>query len=82
MSLLPPRRRPIWIWLLWLVLFYTVWSWLVFAHDRWSDVVEHWGIALAMAVGSYAAGSTPMGGGTVGFPILVLLFKESAELGT
>lgn len=81
MSLLPRRRRPIWIWLLWLVLFYTVWSWLVFAHDRWSDVVEHWAISLAMAMGSYAAGSTPMGGGTVGFPILVLLFKESAELG-
>lgn len=34
-----------------------------------------------MAVGSYAAGSTPMGGGTVGFPILVLLFQKSAELG-
>lgn len=27
-----------------------------------------------MAVGSYAAGSTLMGGGTVGFPVLVLLF--------
>lgn len=34
-----------------------------------------------MAAGSYVAGSTPMGGGTVGFPILVLLFKEPATLG-
>lgn len=81
MSILPYRRRPIWIWLLWLVIFYSLWAWLVFAHERWNDVQEHWGIALAMALGSYAAGSTPMGGGTVGFPILVLLFKQSAELG-
>lgn len=34
-----------------------------------------------MAIGFYAAGSTPMGGGTVGFPILVLLFKQSSMLG-
>ena len=34
-----------------------------------------------MMAGSYAAGSTPMGGGTVGFPILVLLFEQPAELG-
>ncbi len=34
-----------------------------------------------MAAGSYVAGSTPMGGGTVGFPILVLLFNEPASLG-
>lgn len=81
MTLLPRRKQHLWIWLLWLAVFYTVWAWLVFGHDRWSDVVEHWGIAVAMAVGSYAAGSTPMGGGTVGFPILVLLFNQSAELG-
>lgn len=36
---------------------------------------------MAMAVGSYVAGSTPMGGGTVGFPILVLLLGEPATLG-
>ena len=38
-------------------------------------------IAAAMAVGSYFAGSTPMGGGTVGFPVLVLLFDGPATLG-
>ena len=81
MILLPPRKHHLWIWLLWLAVFYAAWVWLVFGHDRWGDVVEHWGIAAAMALGSYAAGSTPMGGGTVGFPILVLLFKQSAELG-
>jgi uncharacterized membrane protein YfcA len=44
-------------------------------------MLEHWGIAVAMAAGSYVAGSTPMGGGTVGFPILVLLLDEPAALG-
>ncbi|WGL16439.1 sulfite exporter TauE/SafE family protein [Microbulbifer bruguierae] len=38
-------------------------------------------MALSMAIGSYAAGSTPMGGGTVGFPVLVLLFDMPASLG-
>ena len=81
MTLVPERKRSLWIWWIWLLVFYTVWAWLVFGHDRWSDVREHGGIALAMALGSYAAGSTPMGGGTIGFPILVLLFGQSAELG-
>lgn len=44
-------------------------------------VQAHWPMALAMAFGSYIAGSTPMGGGTVGFPILVLLFDLPATLG-
>lgn len=81
MTLVPERKRHLWTWWVWLVGFYSVWAWLVFAGDRWGDVREHGGIALAMALGSYAAGSTPMGGGTVGFPILVLLFGQSAELG-
>lgn len=81
MSLVPPRRKFLWIWFLWIVLFFGVWCWLVFVQGRWDTVKEHWPIALAMALGSYAAGSTPMGGGTVGFPILVLLFDQPAQLG-
>ena len=81
MSLLPPRKPRLWIWFLWLAGFYGTWSWLVFGQGRWADVVAHWPIALAMSAGSYVAGSTPMGGGTVGFPILVLLFDQPASLG-
>lgn len=81
MSLLPPRKPHLWIWFLWLAAFYGTWSWLVFGHDRWADVQAHWPIALAMTFGSYVAGSTPMGGGTVGFPILVLLLDQPASLG-
>lgn len=81
MSTLPPRKTHLWVWFIWLAGFYSVWTFLVFVQDRWHIVAEHPGIAIAMALGSYAAGSTPMGGGTIGFPILVLLFKEPAELG-
>jgi len=77
---LPPRPR-LWIWLLWLVAFYTAWLWLVVGEGYWATAKEHWPIALSMAFGSYVAGSTPMGGGTVGFPILVLLFEFPASLG-
>jgi uncharacterized membrane protein YfcA len=61
--------------------FYVGWL-LALAHaGGTSALAEHGGIAIAMALGSYVAGSTPMGGGTVGFPVLVLLFGESATLG-
>lgn len=68
-------------WFLWLGAFYTVWLGLVVSGSHWQAIRENWGIAVAMAAGSYAAGATPMGGGTVGFPVLVLLFKQSAILG-
>ena len=68
-------------WFLWLLAFYVIWLVLVIVGDHWNTLIEHWGIALAMGLGSYVAGSTPMGGGTVGFPILVLLFEQPAQLG-
>ncbi len=66
---------------LWFALFYGVWLTIVALGSHWLTLAEHWGIAVAMAVGSYFAGSTPMGGGTVGFPVLVLLFDEPARMG-
>ncbi|WP_308366917.1 MULTISPECIES: sulfite exporter TauE/SafE family protein [unclassified Microbulbifer] len=69
------------MWMTWLAAFYAVWAFLVFGLDNWQMAKEHWPMALAMALGSYAAGSTPMGGGTVGFPVLVLLFDTPASLG-
>jgi uncharacterized membrane protein YfcA len=74
----PGSLRPF---LVWLAAFYAVWLALVSVGDYWTTIVEHWPIALSMAAGSYFAGSTPMGGGTVGFPILVLLFDQPASLG-
>lgn len=75
------RRSGLRYWGVWLVAFYAVWLGIVVVGDNWALVTEHWGMALAMALGSYAAGSTPMGGGTVGFPVLVLLFETPAALG-
>lgn len=81
MSILPPRKPKLWVWFVWLAAFYGTWWWLVRSRDLWGTVEAHWPMALAMALGSYAAGSTPMGGGTIGFPVLVLLFDLPASLG-
>ncbi len=62
-------------------MFYAGWLWLILFHDGWAQALAHWPIAVAMALGSYAAGSTPMGGGTIGFPVLVLGFDMPATLG-
>lgn len=67
--------------LVWLGGFYVLWLAFVIAGSHGATVAAHWPIAVAMTAGSYVAGSTPMGGGTVGFPILVLAFGQSAALG-
>jgi len=75
---LPTRVR---YFVLWLGLFYTAWLTVLVTGQHLEVFREHWGIGVAMAFGSYFAGSTPMGGGTVGFPVLVLLFHEPATMG-
>jgi len=74
-------KQRLWLWFVWAAFFYTMWAILVFGLNHWNDVKEHWPIALAMAFGSYTAGSTPMGGGAVGFPVLVAGFNMSASFG-
>lgn len=76
-----PSGPHLWPFAFWLAGFYSVWLWLVVSLDAWSHLASNWGIAVAMAFGSYFAGSTPMGGGTVGFPVLTLLFDHPASLG-
>ena len=70
-----------WAFPLWLALFYSGWFSLMTAGRLWDGALAHWPIAVAMAAGSYFAGSTPMGGGTVGFPVLTLIFGLPASLG-
>ncbi|WP_231603106.1 sulfite exporter TauE/SafE family protein [Neorhodopirellula pilleata] len=69
------------LFLIWLACFYLAWLLIVVLGGHWDTVVSHWPIALAMSFGSYIAGSTPMGGGTVGFPVLVLIFDMPGSLG-
>ena len=74
-------HRPPWPFIIWLIIFYVSWLTFVSNLSLWDEVRSHWPISVAMAAGSYFAGSTPMGGGTVGFPVLVLLFDMPASLG-
>lgn len=73
-------QQPVFFWC-WLAVFYACWLTLVLVGGYVDVVKSHWPISLAMAFGSYVAGSTPMGGGTVGFPVLVLLFDLPGSLG-
>jgi uncharacterized membrane protein YfcA len=75
------RRQSLAPFFFWLALFYIGWLILVIAGGHTETVLLHWPMAVAMALGSYVAGSTPMGGGTVGFPVLVLLMDLPASLG-
>lgn len=75
------QRKQLAPFIAWLVLFYGAWLALVLFGGYLSTVLEHWPMAAAMALGSYVAGSTPMGGGTVGFPVLVLFMDLPATLG-
>ena len=77
----PEPASRLWLFVAWLVCFYGAWLFLVASGHHGHTLRDHWGIAAAMAFGSYAAGSTPLGGGTIGFPVLVLLFHQPATLG-
>lgn len=74
-------RQFLWIWILCIAAFYAAWTSLVLTQGRWPEVKAHWPIMIAMALGSYVAGSTPLGGGTVAFPVLVLVMGMPATLG-
>jgi uncharacterized membrane protein YfcA len=68
-------------WFLYVSTFYLVWILLIVGYRHWVPALEHWRMALVMILGSLVAGSTPMGGGTVAFPVLVLFFHQSADIG-
>ena len=74
-------RTPLLPFFIWLILFYSAWLGFVLVEELGTTVLANWPMALAMALGSYVAGSTPMGGGTVGFPVLVLWMDLPATLG-
>jgi uncharacterized membrane protein YfcA len=66
-------RRPLMkFWYAYIGLFLAVWAVLMFGFGLLPEVVRQWPMALVMILGSLVAGSTPMGGGAVSFPFLVL----------
>ncbi len=70
-----------WLFPAWLAAFYACWLALLIFGGYFDLMSQHGAIAVAMAIGSYVAGSTPMGGGTIGFPVLVLIFDQPADIG-
>jgi len=63
-------------WKAYVIAFLAVWLVIAFAFHYWTEISQHWPMSLVMIAGSLVAGSTPMGGGTVAFPILVLVFHQ------
>jgi uncharacterized membrane protein YfcA len=55
-----------------------IWLVVAFGFHYWREILQHWPMALVMIPGSLVAGSTPMAGGTVAFPILVLVLHQPA----
>lgn len=78
-SAAPPRTDFMTYWRWYVAAILVVWAIVVFGFGYWAGVREHWPMSLVMILGSLVAGSTPMGGGTVAFPILVLLFHQPAS---
>jgi uncharacterized membrane protein YfcA len=68
-------------WFAYVGVFYVVWLVLAFGFGYWNQVKAHWPMAAVMTFGSVVAGATPMGGGSVAFPFLVLVFGQSPALG-
>ena len=68
-------------WFAYVGAFYAAWIVLAFGFGYWEQVRAHWPISVVMTFGSVVAGSTPMGGGTVAFPFLVLVFGQPPALG-
>ncbi len=67
----PPRPR-MKFWYAYLMAFLGTWAIVVFAAGLGHEVLRQWPIAVVMILGSLVSGSTPMGGGAVAFPFLVL----------
>ncbi len=74
-------RKRLTVYVLALAAFYLCWSTYLSMSQSWHVLADKWPIAVAMALGSFVAGSTPMGGGTVGFPFLVLGFDFPVSVG-
>lgn len=60
-----------------------VWAIGMTAAGKWSVFAEFWPMSVTMAFGSFVAGSTPAGGGSVAFPVFTKLLEvEPADART
>ena len=56
-----------------LLIVWPVWYW--FARNSFPQIFQWWPATVAMICGSFVAGSTPLGGGVVAFPVGALVLK-------
>ncbi len=59
-------------WYTYIGVFLVLWAALAFGRGLFPEIRAQWPMALVMIAGSLVAGSTPMGGGALSFPFLVL----------
>lgn len=70
------RTGPLVYWKFYVGACLLLWLAVVARPGNAAGALSQWPIGIVMILGSLVAGSTPMGGGTVAFPILVLLFDQ------
>ena len=47
-----------------------IYYYIMTTHGAWQEVfTDHWPMTVAMILGSFLAGSTPLGGGVVAYPV-------------
>jgi len=64
------------------MLVYPVWIYTMTIGSLWSEVFsEYYPMTIGMMLGSFVAGSTPLGGGVVGFPVAVLVLGFESPQG-
>merc|ERR1711998_446412 len=64
------------------ILAYLIWTYCVFERGIFFSIYPAYlSMAIAMILGSFIAGSTPIGGGVVSFPVAVLIIRFSSSEG-
>ncbi|MFY8273972.1 sulfite exporter TauE/SafE family protein [Pseudoalteromonas sp. SSDWG2] len=61
-----------------LIILYCVWLGVFASQFSVSDLLANWASSVTMIFGSFVAGSTPLGGGAVAFPVFTKLLEFSA----
>lgn len=62
------------------LLVWPIWFYTVSNEDLWFDIFsQYWPATIGMIFGSFIAGSTPLGGGVVAFPIGVLILGFTSQ---
>jgi len=73
--------RNVWVRFTPALIVWPIWLFLMCQEGgQWSQVfTDYYPATIAMALGSFVAGSTPLGGGVVAFPVAVLVLDLSSE---